>query len=75
MPGATRQDIDTCGGAVEVPLQSNVYVNGKLWAVIGTPIASHIPCADVPSHCAATMSGSSNSVYAGGIKVCRQGDA
>ncbi len=74
MPGATRETDDTCAGIVETPLQSDVYVNGKLWAVIGTPIASHPPCPVPPSHCSATMSEGSSSVYAGGIKVCRSGD-
>lgn len=75
MPGATREATDICAGTVQVSLQQTVFVNGKPWAVLGTPITSHAPCPVPPSHCAAVMSGSSGTVYAEGILVCRLGDA
>jgi uncharacterized Zn-binding protein involved in type VI secretion len=75
MPGATRETTDICTGTVLTPPQGTVYVNGQLWAVLGTPIQSHPPCPTPTIHCNAVMSGSSATVYAGGILVCRAGDA
>ena len=69
--GATRQGDDSCGGAVLAPPQSTVYVNGKLWAVVGTPIAAH----GEPPHTAPSMSSGSTSVYAESISACRAGDS
>ena len=75
MPGAARVGTDAAGGAQLGGGQGTVYVDGALWAVQGDAVASHAPCPTPPSHCAATMVGASATVFAGGIPVCRAGDA
>lgn len=75
MPGAARVGTDTAGGTQLGGGQGTVYVDGALWVVRGDAVASHPPCPNPPSHCAATMAGASATVFAGGIPVCRQGDA
>ena len=72
--GATRETLDTCTGTVLIPPQGTVFVNGELWAVIGTPIAAHPPCPDPPDHCQAVMMTGSATVFAEGIEVCREKD-
>jgi len=74
MPGISRTGDDTCGGTLLTSLQSTVFANGSLVAVIGTPVQSHAPCPDPSIHCNAVMSGGSSSVFANGIAVCRAGD-
>jgi len=71
MPGATRTGTDSAGGTELSPPQGTVYVNGALWTVKGTPVAGH----GVPPHDAPVMVGSSGTVFAEGIAVCRSGDA
>ena len=75
MPGAARVSTDAAGGTQLGGGQSHVYVNGALWVVSGDAVASHAPCPTVPSHCAATMTGASATVFIGGTAVCRAGDA
>ena len=75
MPGGARVGTDAAGGTQLGGGQGTVYVDGALWVVRGDAVASHAPCPIVPSHCAATMSGASATVFAGGIPVCRAGDA
>ncbi len=62
----------TAGGGVVVGGgQSSVFANGKLVAVLGDAIASHGP----PPHASAVITGSSGTVFAGGIAVARDGDS
>ena len=75
MPGAARVNDDSAGGTQLGGGQSTVYVEGALWVVQGDALASHAPCPTVPSHCAATMTGASATVFAGGLAVCRAGDS
>jgi len=72
--GVTRMTLDTCEGTVLTPLQSSVFANGYLVAVIGTPIAPHPPCPKSPIHCDAVMSTGSSDTFAENIAVCRRGD-
>ena len=73
MPGAARVGTDTAGGTQLGGGQSTVYVDGALWVVQGDAVAPHGP--PTPPHQAATMTGASATVFAGGLPVCRAGDA
>jgi hypothetical protein len=69
LPGAHRdQDDRFCGAITNVTHQDNVYVNGKLWAVVG----------DLDDHCdegALIASYGAKNVYIKGINViCAVGD-
>jgi len=71
MPGVSRVTQDTAGGQITGNLAPSVFVDNKPIAVKNATIASH---GNSP-HNTAKMSGSSSSVYANGILVCRAGDA
>lgn len=75
MPGIARVGLDSAGGAHLGGGQSWVYTDGALDVVRGDAVASHAPCPDVPTHCAATMTGASAWDYIDGVPVCRAGDA
>lgn len=71
MPGIARVNVDSAGGIILGGGQSTVFINGALAAVIGDSVAGH---GDAP-HAAPTMVEGSTNVFAGGIGVCREGDA
>jgi uncharacterized Zn-binding protein involved in type VI secretion len=77
MPGAIRDKTDNVGGGLLMSgPQSTVFVEGKLWCVVGWQGQSHPPCPDISTHCAQTwtmVQGSPN-VRIQGIPVCRKGD-
>jgi len=70
MPGIARTGDDTCGGTLLTSLQSTVFANGSLVAVIGTPVESH----GTGVHASAVMVEGSSKVFINGIGVCRDGD-
>ena len=73
MPGVSRVGADTAGGTIIGNLVPTVFVNGSPIAVQGAAVASHPP---IPPHIGSpVMVGCSATVFAGGIGVCRQGDA
>ncbi|MFV3292419.1 MULTISPECIES: PAAR domain-containing protein [Pseudomonas] len=69
MPGVSRAGIDQAGGTISGVLVPNVLVNGAPIAVKGAKVDPH------GLHVAQVMVGSSATVMAGGIPVCRAGDA
>ena len=72
MPGIARVGIDTAGGLiVGPPLAPTVFVNGAPIVVVGTLVAPH----GAGPHAIATMIQGSAVVFAGGLPVCRAGDA
>ncbi len=71
MLGVARLNADSAGGALIGDLAPTVYANGNKVAVLGCAIAGH----GTSSHAAPTMVSASSSVYANGIKLCRQGDS
>lgn len=71
MPGISRVGVDAAGGTITGNLAPTVFVNGSPIAVKGAAVAGHGPS----PHASPTMSGSSSTVYANGIQVCRAGDA
>lgn len=73
MPGVSRVGLDSAGGVITGNLAPTVFVNGAPVAVLGAAVESHPP---VPPHTTSpVMVGSSATVYASGILVCRAGDA
>ncbi|MEQ1508118.1 MAG: PAAR domain-containing protein [Myxococcota bacterium] len=71
MPPAVRMGVDLAGGGTLLtPPQATVFVGGSLWAVLGTPVATHGP----GPHIAATMVKASITVLVGGMPACRTGD-
>lgn len=73
MPGVSRVGVDSAGGVIVGNLAPTVFVNGATVAVKGAAVESHPP---VPPHTGApVMVGSSGTVYAHGIPICRAGDA
>ncbi len=71
MPGISRVGVDAAGGTIVDNLAPTVFVNGAPIVVNGAGVASH----GSSPHSAAVMSGSSGTVKAHGIFVCRAGDA
>ncbi len=71
MPGIARKTIDSAGGVQLAGGQVTVYANGALVVVLGDPVAGH----GDPPHAAPVMVQASTTVFAGGIRVCRAGDA
>ena len=71
MSGVSRVNLDTAGGLINGALVSTVNVNSKPIAVKGATIVAH----GSGPHAAPVMVGSSSTVYAGGIPICRAGDA
>lgn len=70
MPGVSRVGVDTAGGVITGPGCISVFVNGAPTSVLGDTIKSH---GDSP-HSSAKMVGSSVTVFAGGLPICREGD-
>lgn len=71
MAGASRVGVDTAGGIIVGDLVPSVRVNGFSIACSGASIASH----GVGVHSSPKMASKSATVFAGGIGVCRSGDA
>jgi uncharacterized Zn-binding protein involved in type VI secretion len=71
MPGIARVNEDSAGGTIIGVLAPRVFVNGKPIAVQGAAVAGH----GDPPHAAPVMTGHSDTVFAHGIPICRQGDA
>ena len=71
MPGISRVNVDTAGGTITGNLAPTVFVQGSPIAVFGAAVASH----GLSPHDNPTMSGSSSTVRANNILVCRAGDA
>lgn len=70
MPGVTRVNIDSAGGPIIGNLAPTVRVNNQPITVKGASITPH----GISPHSNAVMVGSSSTVYANNINVCRQGD-
>lgn len=73
MPGVSRVGVDAAGGTIVGNLAPTVFVNGAPVVVLGAAVEPHAPF--VPPHLAPVMVGSSGTVFASGIAVCRAGDA
>lgn len=71
MPGVSRVNQDSAGGLIIGDLAPSVKVNGTSIAVKGVDVVGH----GLPPHAGPVMSGSSSTVFAEGIEICRQGDA
>lgn len=71
MPGISRVGVDTAGGVITGDLVPSVRVNGAPVVVRGATVAPH----GLGIHANAVTAGSSSTVRAGGIFVCRAGDA
>jgi len=72
MAAVLRVGMDTAGGLIAgPPLVPTVFVNGEPIVVVGTGVAPH----GAPPHDAAAMAAGSELVFAGGLPVCREGDA
>jgi uncharacterized Zn-binding protein involved in type VI secretion len=70
MPGVSRVGADTAAGTIVGNLAPTVFVNGSPIAVKGADVAGH----GRGPHRSPVMDGSSSSVYANGILICRAGD-
>jgi uncharacterized Zn-binding protein involved in type VI secretion len=65
MPGAHRfDDLRACGAGTIVVNQFTVYVNGRLWAVLG----------DIDTHGNGQLTPKGTTVFAGGLPVVVLGD-
>ena len=71
MPGISRVGVDAAGGTIVGNLAPTVKVNGSPVAVKGAAVAGH----GRSPHSSPVMSGSSGTVKANGIEICRAGDA
>ncbi len=71
MPGVSRVGTDKAGGTIVGNLAPTVLVNGSPIAVKGAAVAGH----GRAPHSGPVMSGSSGTVKANGISICRAGDA
>lgn len=71
MPGVSRVGVDSAGGVIKDALVPSVLVNGAPIAVKGAGITGH----GAGAHAGPVMAGASATVFAGGIPVCRAGDA
>lgn len=71
MAGVARAGVDSAGGLIVGALVPSVTVNGSPIAVVGAAIAGH---GDAP-HSGPVMAAGSGTVTAGGIPICRAGDA
>ncbi len=60
-------------GPGSVISSSPVTINGTPVSLQGDAVTPHVPCPDVPIHCAATMTASSQ-VTVDGIPICVTGD-
>jgi len=70
MQGVSRVGADAAGGTIVGNLAPTVFVNGKPIAVKGATVDGH----GRSPHSSPVMSGSSSTVYANNILICRQGD-
>lgn len=73
MPGVSRVGVDTAGATIVGVLAPTVCVNGSNIVCQGAAVTPHLP--GPPHSTSPVMVGASGTVYAGGIAVCRQGDA
>ena len=73
--GVARVSADAAGGTQLGGGQDYVTIDGHRVVVRGDAVASHAPCPDVPSHCAATMVGAVDWITIDGVPVCVAGDA
>jgi uncharacterized Zn-binding protein involved in type VI secretion len=71
MPGVSRIGVDTAGGTIVGNLAPTVYVNDVPIVVKGADIEGH----GRGSHSRPVMDGSSSTVYANNILICRADDA
>lgn len=71
MPGIARIGVDSAGGVIKDALVPSVLVNGSPIAVKGAGVTGH----GAGAHAGPVMVGASGTVFAGGIAVCRAGDA
>lgn len=71
MTGVARVATDSAGGVIVGVLAPTVYVNGVHVAVLNSAVAGH----GTGAHAAPVMAACSATVFAGGIGVCRAGDA
>lgn len=72
MPGVSRVNTDSAGGLIVGNLAPTVFVNGSPVVVKGAAVLAH----GLPPHSPSpVMVGSSSTVYAHGIAVCRAGDS
>ncbi|MCF6432910.1 PAAR domain-containing protein [Leisingera sp. MMG026] len=71
MPGVSRTSQDSAGGTITGVLVPTVAVNGTPVAVISAAVAPH----GFGVHGGPVMAQGSGTVFAGGIPVCRAGDA
>jgi len=71
MPGASRCNLDTAGGTILEGGQYFVFVENKLWAVVGDDVADH----GSGPHNAATMVQGSTFVSINGTPVVLAGHA
>jgi len=62
---------DLAGATITGPGATNVYVNGKKVVLFGDNVSGH----GLSPHASPTMAGSSQTVFANSIAVCRAGDA
>ena len=71
MPGVSRVSQDGAGGTITGVMAGSVYVNGTNVVCQGAAVQNH----GTAPHNAPVMVGHSGTVYAGGIAICRAGDA
>lgn len=71
MPGIARVGVDSAGGVISGNLVPSVLVNGSPVVVKGAEVSGH----GAGVHAGPVMVGASGTVFAGGIAVCRAGDA
>ena len=72
MAGVGRAGTDKAGGDIPVSLQTTVLANGSPIIVKGSIVLPH---GEPPHNVPHVMVGASGTVFAGGIPVCRAGDA
>ncbi|WP_082018095.1 PAAR domain-containing protein [Leisingera sp. ANG-Vp] len=70
MPGVSRIGQDTAGGTIDEALAPSVRINGSAVAVLGCAVAPH----GIGVHAGPIMATASDTVFAQGTAVCRQGD-
>ncbi|MFC4213990.1 PAAR domain-containing protein [Pseudophaeobacter arcticus] len=71
MPGVSRISQDAAGGTLIGVLAPTVVVNGSPVAVLDCAVEGH----GLVPHAAPVMAEASGTVFAGGIPLCRTGDA
>lgn len=75
MPGVARVGSDTAGGTQLGGGQNWVKIDGDLVVLVGDGVASHPPCPNPATHCAASMAAGSAWVKIDNVPICRAGDA